>query len=161
MSDDLIPPRPQPRDIKERPSRARYDKVKTTLDLKWRRRQPQAERLMREVVDTLWNAFMDAPWTSCGIMTLQPDGLGLQPGPGRPLPGAARPLDGLAAKALSTGQPAFEGGEIAVPIYEKSGKTWAVFEAKSSAPFEDMDARWIERLLKPFNDIDKPFQRVD
>ncbi len=44
-------------DIKARPSRARYDKVKHVLDLKWRRRAPQTERMMREIVDELWDAF--------------------------------------------------------------------------------------------------------
>ena len=30
-------------DMKDRPSRARYDKVKHALDLKWRRREPQPD----------------------------------------------------------------------------------------------------------------------
>ena len=51
-----------PRDILNRPSRARYDKVKHVLDLKWRRRAPQAERMMREIVDGLWDAFGGSPW---------------------------------------------------------------------------------------------------
>lgn len=50
-----------PRDIAARPSRARYDKVKHGLDLKWRRRAPQPERMMREIVDGLWDAFGDTP----------------------------------------------------------------------------------------------------
>ena len=44
MSDEYRETQP-PKDIRERPSRARYDKIKSTLDLKWRRRALQSERI--------------------------------------------------------------------------------------------------------------------
>ncbi|OGS01503.1 MAG: hypothetical protein A2V88_03115 [Elusimicrobia bacterium RBG_16_66_12] len=160
MNDDLHPVA-QPRDMKDRPSRARYDKVKTGLDLKWRRRAPQAERIMREVVDALWDAFGGSPWLRCGLWVVQPDGKAFQPGPARPEPApAAVPLDGPRGETLSSGlsRNAAEGGEHAlyVPILDKNAKTWAVCEVRSPAPFDDMDARWIERLFKIFQSIDRP-----
>jgi len=159
MNDENLPPKPT--DIKSRPSRARYDKVKTTLDMKWRRRAPQAERIMREVVDALWDAFGESPWQRCGLWVLQPDGRAFQPGPARPGPAAAAVgLDGLRGESFSSGAPRFqeEGGVsvLFVPVQDKNGKPWAVFEARSTAPFDEMDARWVERLLKIFQTIDRP-----
>lgn len=145
------------RDIKDRPSRARYDKVKHGLDLKWRRRAPQPERMMREVVDGLWDAFGGSPWTWCGVWVLQPDGKAFQPGAARPDPaGAAIAVDGALGAAFSAGESKREGGDIAVPVLDKNGRAWAVFQAKASAPFDDMDARWIERLFKAFQVIERP-----
>ncbi len=145
------------RDLLNRPSRARYDKVKHGLDLKWRRRAPQAERMMREVVDGLWDAFGASPWTWCGIWMPQPDGKAFQPGAARPEPApAAVPADGALGSALSSGQPNRAGRVIAVPVLDKNGRAWAVFEARSAADFDDMDARWIERLFKAFQAIERP-----
>jgi hypothetical protein len=145
------------RDIANRPSRARYDKVKHALDLKWRRRAPQSERMMREIVDGLWDAFGGNPWTWCGIWNPQPDGKAFQPGAARPEPApAAVPAAGALGEALSTGTPIRAGKAIVVPVLDKNGRAWAVFEAKSAADFDDMDARWIERLFKAFQAIERP-----
>jgi len=145
------------RDILNRPSRARYDKVKHGLDLKWRRRAPQAERMMREIVDGLWDAFGGSPWTWCGVWMPQPDGKAFQPGQARPEPAAAAVLaEGHLGEAFSKGEPRLNGAGIAVPVLDKNGRAWAVFEAKSSADFDDMDARWIERLFKAFQTIERP-----
>ena len=145
------------RDILNRPSRARYDKVKHTLDLKWRRRAPQAERMMREIVDGLWDAFGGSPWTWCGLWMPQPDGKAFQPGPARPEPApAAVPAAGALGSTLSSAAPSRAPGGICVPVLDKNGRAWAVFEAKSAADFDDMDARWIERLFKAFQSIERP-----
>ena len=145
------------RDIKDRPSRARYDKVKHGLDLKWRRRAPQPERMMREIVDGLWNAFGDSPWTWCGMWIPQPDGKAFQPGAARPDPAPASvPSAGLLGDAFAAGEPKMNGGDIAVAVLDKNGKPWFVFQAKSPAPFDEMDARWIERMFKSFQLLEKP-----
>lgn len=160
MNDDR-PPVAKPLDIKNRPSRARYDKVKSGLDIKWRRRAPQAERLMREVVDALWDAFGGSPWVRCGLWILQPDGAAFQPGPARPDPAAAPiPVEGLRGEAFAScsARRSAEGAAavLVVPVQDKNGKPWAVFEALSSVPFDEMDARWVERLFKVFQTIDRP-----
>ena len=143
-------------DIKDRPSRARYDKVKHALDVKWRRRELQPERMMREVIDGLWDAFGGSPWSWCGVWLPQPDGMAFHPGAARPAPAAAVPAAGALKEALTAGLSRREGGVIAVPILDKDGRPWAVFEAKSSSPFDDMDARWLERLFKAFQDVERP-----
>ena len=146
-----------PADILKRPSRARYDKVKHALDLKWRRRAPQTERMMREVVDGLWDAFGGCPWIWCGVWLPQPDGKALQPGPARPEAAAsAVAAAGPLGEALSSSAPNRAGGAIRVPVLDKHGRAWAVFEAKSAAAFDDMDARWIERLFKSFQALERP-----
>ena len=43
-----------------------------------------------------------------------------------------------------------------MPVLDKNGRAWAVFQAKSAAPFDDMDARWIERMFKAFQAIERP-----
>jgi hypothetical protein len=145
------------KDLLNRPSRARYDKVKHELDLKWRRRAPQAGRMMREIVDGLWDAFGGNPWTWCGVWLPQPDGKAFQPGPARPEPaGAAVPVEGRLGEAFAKREARMDGGDIAVPVLDKNGRAWAVFQAKSSAPFDDMDARWIERMFKAFQAIERP-----
>lgn len=141
----------------KRPSRARYDKVKHELDLKWRRRSPQAERMTREIVDHLWDAFGGAPWKWCGVWLPQPDGKAFQPGPARPEPaGVAVPVAGVLGEVLAKGEPRMDGTDIVVPVLDKNGRAWAVFEAKSTAAFDDMDMRWIERLFKAFQAIERP-----
>ena len=154
MSDEYRETQP-PKDIRERPSRARYDKIKSTLDLKWRRRALQSERMTRELADHLWDAF-EKPWTWCGFWYLQPDGKAFQPGPARPEPAtAAVPNEGPLAEAIRTTESIRAEGKIYVPVLDKNARVWAVFEARSSAPFDEMDARWIERLFKPFQTIEK------
>ncbi|MDE2491908.1 MAG: hypothetical protein KGM24_13765 [Elusimicrobia bacterium] len=155
--DENLPPIPKPgQNLKARPSRARYDAVKRVLDVKWRRRAPQPERMMREAVDALWDAFEASPWTWCGFWLLQPDGRALQPGPARPeaAPSAVA-LEGLLGEALA-GAPRRAEGRIAVGFLDRANKPWAVFEARATAPFEDMDARWLEQLLKVFRDVERP-----
>lgn len=151
-SDDAAPgAEPGSDGLAGRPSRARYDRVRTALDRKWRRREPQPERMLRELVDALWDAFEGGGWTWCGVWLIAPDGRTLTPG--RALPAAAPAassgplLDALAASAAARGT-----GAIAVPILDKDGRVWAALEAKSSSDFDDMDARWLERLVKPFGD---------
>lgn len=154
MSDEYRQEQP-PKDIRERPSRARYDKIKSTLDLKWRRRALQSERMTRELTDHLWGAF-ENPWTWCGFWLLQPDGKAFQPGPARPESDRVSiPNEGAIADALRTGEAKAGGTALFVPVFDKNQRVWAVFEARSSAPFDDMDARWIERLFKPFQTIEK------
>ncbi len=154
MSDDYRKEQP-PKDIRERPSRARYDKIKSTLDLKWRRRALQSERMTRELADAMWDAF-ENPWTWCGFWQLQPDGKAFQPGPARPESDrTAIPVEGAIAEALRTGDSKPGATTIFVPVFDKNMRVWAVFEARSTAPFDDMDARWIERLFKPFQTIEK------
>jgi len=154
MSDEYRQEQP-PKDIRERPSRARYDKIKSTLDLKWRRRALQSERMTRELADALWDAF-ENPWTWCGFWLLQPDGKAFQPGPARPESDRiAIPNEGAIAEALKSGNAKAGGTTIFVPVFDKNQRVWAVFEARSSAAFDDMDARWIERLFKPFQTIEK------
>lgn len=161
MKDDLIPPLPPAKDIRERPARARYDKVKANLDLKWRRRDPQIERMMRETVDGLSEAFIGAPWIWCGVWILQPDGKAFQPGPARPSPAPeAIPAEGPIAEAL-TGAPAKPGAKsVFVPLLDKNGRVWAVFEARSENEFDEMDARWVERLFKPLQFVERPDRGV-
>ncbi len=142
--------------IKDRPSRARYDKVKHALDLKWRRRQPQPSRMMREIVDGLWDAFGDSPWTWCGLWIAQPDGKAFQPGAARPSPAAqVVAAEGLIGECFSANAPRREEGRIAVPVQDNNGRAWAVFEAKSPVPFDEMDERWIERMFKAFQTIER------
>lgn len=147
-------------DLRNRPSRARYDKIKSSLDMKWRRRAPQAERIMREVVDALWDSFAGSPWLRCGLWILQPDGKAFQPGPARPEPApAAVACEGPRGEVVSSGRSclADAGGGFAlyVPVHDKNGKPWAVFEAFSPAPFDEMDARWVERLFKIMQTIER------
>lgn len=147
-----LPPGPEADGLAGRPSRARYDRVRTALDRKWRRREPQPERMLRELVDALWDAFEVGGWTWCGVWLVGPDGRTLTPG--RALPAAAPAaassgplLDALAASAAARGT-----GAIAVPILDKDGRVWAALEAKASSDFDEMDARWLERLVKPLGD---------
>ncbi|MBI4060332.1 MAG: hypothetical protein HY403_02765 [Elusimicrobia bacterium] len=146
---------PVKKDIRERPTRARYDKIKSTLDMKWRRRALQSERMTRELADALWDSF-ENPWTWCGFWLLQPDGKAFQPGPARPAPApAAIPAEGAVAEALRSGDAKPGQTTIFVPIFDKNARVWAAFEARSSVAFDDMDARWLERLFKPFQTIEK------
>lgn len=160
MNDPLIPPKTPPKDIRELPARHRYEQIKRALDLKWRRREPMADRMMRETVDALWDAFSRDPWTWCGMWTLQLDGNGLLPGPGRDDAPQARPLDGLIAAAFAAkdSQLGEDGGApaIAVPVTDLNGRPWAVFVARAATPFNEVDARWIEQVVKAFRPIKRP-----
>lgn len=162
--------------IKGRPSRARYDKVRSVLETKWRRRELKSERMMREVVDALWDQFGGSPYSWCGFYVLQPDGQALILGPHRDKP-ACSPLamTGVCGKVARAGEAALvpdvaslgEGyiecdpktvSEIVLPVFDHKGQVWAVFDADSEQPsaFDEMDQRWLERILKNFQDVGKP-----
>ncbi len=158
-----------PLSLKTRPSRARYDKVWHELDRKWRRREPRADRLQREIVDALWDAFYENPYSWCGFYILAPDKSQLNLGPHRDKP-ACTPLSltGVCGTALSTGKTQIIAdvkaqvnhiecdpanlSEIAVPVFDRDGKVWAVLDVDSKLPaaFDEMDQRWLERIVKVF-----------
>jgi putative methionine-R-sulfoxide reductase with GAF domain len=142
--------------IKTRPSRARYDKAHAVLDGKWRRRELKADRMMREVVDVLWDQFGNAPYAWCGFYVLQPDGQALQLGAHRDAPGASPlPMTSLCGRAIQEGRAQRESCEIAVPVFDLKGKAWAALDVSSlqAGAFDEMDQRWLERLVKPFQDV--------
>ncbi len=143
---------PGPDGLAGRPSRARYDRVRTALDRKWRRRDPQPERMLRELVDALWDAFEGGGWTWCGAWQVGPDGRTLTPSRAFPAAASAAPSSGPLFDALAAASTARGPGAIAVPVADKDGRVWAALEVKSSSDFDDMDARWLERLVKPFGD---------
>ncbi|MBI4375472.1 MAG: GAF domain-containing protein [Elusimicrobia bacterium] len=175
-TDDGIQKRLEERDaLLKRPSRARYDKVHARLEQKWRRRELKAERMMREVVDELWDHFADNPYSWCGFYVLSPSGQDLMLGPHRDKP-ACSPLSlqGACGRALREGKPVVfpdvkalsEGyiechpdtaSEIALPVFDAHGKVWAVFDvdSRNKSAFDDMDQRWLERILKHFQSLAK------
>lgn len=161
--------------LQARPSRARYDKVHAALLLKWRRRELRPDRMMREIVDELWDQFGGNPYSWCGFYLPAPSGTELALGPHRDKPATSPlPLHGVCGKVFQSGQamvvpdvaalgdahiacdPA-NRSEICVPVLDQAGKVWAVFDVDSAQPsaFDDMDLRWIERILKNFQDIPK------
>src|SRR3989339_2190531 len=86
--------------LKGRPSRARYDKVHLALERKWRRRELRPERMMREVVDALWDSFAQSPYCWCGFYLLSADAAVLILGPHRDHPRASPlPRQGLCGRA--------------------------------------------------------------
>jgi len=149
--------------IKERPSRARYDKARVTLERKWRRRELKSDRMMREVVDALWDNFAGAPYAWCGFYLLGNGGLVLSHHRDKPAP-SPLPMDGLCGAVAQKGAPmivpeALEGqSEIALPVFDYQGKVWAVLDVRGQTPnaFDEMDQRWLERILKTFQDIGRP-----
>jgi putative methionine-R-sulfoxide reductase with GAF domain len=176
--DDGLPP-DQSRARKElmaRPSRARYDKTHANLQKKWRRRELRAERMMREIVDELWEQFEGAPYSWCGFYLLSPDGSRLILGPHRDKPACSPlPLHGVCGRALKEGKSILvddvkaladrhiecdprNQSEIALPVYDKDGKIWAVFDVDSAekAAFDEMHERWLERILKEFQCLARP-----
>lgn len=156
-------PSPEADALRERPSRARYDKVRMTLDKKWRRRELKSERMMREVVDALWDNFEGSPYSWCGFYVLSPDASQLILGPHRDKPACSPlPLHGVCGTVLKKGSAMIvadiAASKIAVPVFDHEGRVWAVFDADSELPnaFNEMDQRWLERILKAFADIGKP-----
>ena len=156
-------------DLSGRPSRARYDLVHAVLERRWRRRRLEAERMMREVVDELWNAFGGSPYSWCGFCVGGGAGEGLVLGPRWDKVPSTVPLGGVCGKVFKTGlavnvpdvkalDPDFQGrnpeclSKIALPVFDRQGRVWAVFEAESRSPaaFDEMDKRWLERILKNF-----------
>jgi len=162
--------------LKTRPSRARYDKVHLSLERRWRRRELRAERMMREIVDVLWDTFADSPYSWCGFYLLAPDGQSLILGPHRDKPACSPlPLHGVCGRVAASGQamvvPDVKAlgdahvecdprnlSEIALPVRNGAGKVWAVFDADSAAPaaFDEMDQRWLEKILRRFEAIAVP-----
>ncbi|MBI5631734.1 MAG: GAF domain-containing protein [Elusimicrobia bacterium] len=161
--------------LKDRPSRARYNKVHHALDTKWRRRTLEAERMMREVVDELWDQFAQSPYSWCGFYILEPAKEQLTVGPHRDKPACSPlPLHGVCGKVAQSGKPLIVPdvralgqahivcdpknlSEIALPVFDSQGKVWAVLDVDSEelGAFDTMDQRWLERILKPFQDIGK------
>ena len=174
-----LPPIPKDDELKlsQRPSRARYDKVRSELERKWRRRTDlRSERIMKEIVDELWDQFAGSPYSWCGFYVLSPDGSQFLLGPHRDKPACSPlPLHGVCGRALAAGQAqrvadvkalgdahiecdSRNQSEIAVPVFDHQGKVWAVLDVDSEAKgaFDEMDQRWLERLLKIFAEIDRP-----
>ncbi len=161
------------KELKERPSRARYDRVRMTLDRKWRRRHPDRDRMMREVVDVLWDSFAGAPYSWCGFYLPAKDGKSLVLGPHRDKPACSPiPMHGMCGSLLSSRMPVIvpdvkalgkkhlacdpkARSEIAVPVFDAEGQVAAVFDVDSLelGAFDEMDQRWLERILKPFREI--------
>ena len=157
-----MPPE-KPKNMKERPSRARYGLVRQVLETKWRRREIKNERVMRELVDVLWENFEASPYSWCGFYLLGPDGKNLVPGPhrGEPAP-APMALEGFFSEAVNKSEGVIAAGssgcsEIAVPAFDQKGKIWAVLhvQAKSANAFDDMDRRWLEQLLRVFSSVEE------
>lgn len=162
--------------LKSRPSRARYDRVRQELERKWRRRELRADRMMREIVDALWESFEGAPYSWCGFYVLSPDGENLILGPHRDKPACSPlPLHGVCGQVLRGGKPMLVADvktlgaahvecdpknvtEVAVPVFDKEGKVWAVLDVDSAeaGAFNEMDVRWLDRLVKTFSEIARP-----
>jgi len=162
--------------LKSRPSRARYDKVHLALARKWRRRELKPDRMMREVVDTLWGAFAGSPYSWCGFYLLAEDGKSLVLGPHRDKPACSPlPLRGVCGRVATSGQamlvPEVRAlgeahmardprnlSEIALPVFDRTGEVWAVFDVDSARPasFDKMDQRWLEKILKHFREVGAP-----
>ncbi len=162
--------------LKGRPSRARYDKTHFTLERKWRRRELKAERMMREIVDELWENFAGSPYSWCGFYVLAPTKTEFTLGPHRDKPACSPlPLHGVCGRALKEGKtiivPDVKAlgaehiecdpknlSEIAVPVFNKDGKVWAVFDVDSQAPsaFDGMDQRWLETIMRNFEKVGLP-----
>lgn len=163
--------------LKGRPSRARYNKVHAALDKRWRRRELKSERMMREVVDELWLTFAGAPYSWCGFYLLAPNGVELTLGPHRDKP-ACSPigLHGVCGEALKGAKTVIvpdvkalgpdrhiecdpaNRSEIAVPVFNHEGKAWAVLDVDSAetGAFDEMDQRWLERVVSRFQDVGRP-----
>lgn len=156
-----------------RPSRARYNKVHALLDGKWRRRELRAERMMREIVDALWDEFAGEPYSWVGFYLPGPEGRELVLGPHRDKPACSPlPLHGVCGRVFKSGQgmlvPDVKAlgdahvecdprnlSEVCVPALDKDGKVLAVLDADSDKPaaFDEMDQRWLERILSKFRDL--------
>ncbi len=162
--------------LKNRPSRARYDKVHHALERKWRRRELKADRMMREIIDELWDNFQANPYSWCGFYLVAPSGQELILGPHREKPACSPlPLHGVCGRALGAGKTIIvddvntlgqahvecdprNQSEIVVPVFDKDGKIWAVFDVDShlKAAFDGMDQRWLETILRNFEKVGKP-----
>jgi putative methionine-R-sulfoxide reductase with GAF domain len=161
--------------LKSRPSRARYDKAHFNLEKRWRRRELKSERMMREIVDELWDTFADSPYSWCGFYVLSPDGSQLILGAHRDKPACSPlPMHGVCGRAIKEGKTIIvpdvkalgdqhiecdprNQSEIAVPVYDAQGKVWGVFDVDSQAKdaFDSMDQRWLETIMRNFEKVGK------
>lgn len=159
--------------LQTRPSRARYDKAHLALERKWRRRELKADRMMREVVDVLWDTFAQSPYSWCGFYLLATDGQSLVLGPHRDKPACSPlPMRGVCGRVASTGEamnvPDVKAlgdthiecdprnlSEICLPVFNKDARVWAVLDVDSAKPaaFDEMDQRWLEKILRHFQDV--------
>lgn len=162
--------------MKGRPSRARYDKAHFNLERKWRRRELKAERMMREIVDELWDTFAGSPYSWCGFYVLAPGGGELVLGAHRDKPACSPlPMHGVCGKAVKDGKTIIvpdvkalgdahiecdprNQSEIAVPVYDAKGKVFAVFDVDSESKnaFDEVDQRWLETIMRNFEKVGKP-----
>src|SRR3989338_984600 len=162
--------------LKGRPSRARYNKVHATLERKWRRRELKSDRMMREIVDELWEQFAGSPYSWCGFYLWGPSDRELILGPHRDKPCCSPlSLDGVCGKVAQSGESMIVpdvkvlGGayvecdpstvsEIVMPVFDHKGKIVGVFDVNSAEKdaFNDMDQRWLERILKSFQEVGRP-----
>ena len=162
--------------LKQRPSRARYDKAHALLERKWRRRELAPDRMMREVVDVLWDIFAGSPYSWVGFYLLSGGGQSLVLGPHRDKPACSPlPMHGVCGQVARSGvamRVADVGAlgeahivcdprnvsEIALPVRDRDGKVWGVFDVDSTQPaaFDDMDQRWLETILKRFEQTNAP-----
>ncbi len=175
MMEDPPPLQSPDAGLGSRPARARYQKARDVLELKWRRRELDCDRMMREIVDVLWDHFAEKPYSWCGFYRLSRDGDSLILGPHREKPACSPlPMHGVCGRAARTGQPLVVGdvkslgtdrhvecdpanlSEVALPVFDRSGKVWAVFDVDSASKdaFDEMHVRWLERILKAFQRIE-------
>ncbi len=164
-------------DIKERPSRARYNLVHATLERKWRRRRNlEPGRMMQEVIEELWEQFSGSPYSWCGFYRFKPGSDSMVLGPHRDKPACSPlPLHGVCGKTAKSGEPVVvpdvkelgdahvecdprNVSEVVVPVFDRDGEVWAVLDVDSEkkAAFDEMDVRWLERILKPFRNLNRP-----
>ena len=168
MTQNDLPAMPEGDDrrLKARPSRARYDKVHHNLERRWRRRCDQRhDRMMKEIVDEIWDQFANSPYAWCGFYVFSPDGSQLLLGHHRDKSaGSPLPMQSVAGKAVTTGRTQIVSdaqrrwSEIAVPVFDEKGKAWAALDVESAelGAFDEMDQRWLERLLKVFAQMPRP-----
>ncbi len=159
MQEDLPDLPPSDEKLRQRPSRARYDKAHLALDRRWRRRELKADRMMREVADVLWDSFGGHPYVWCGFFLLGEGGKSLTAGPCHrdEAVSASSSLREACVSAAADGQPVIleNPSRIIVPVLDKSGQVWAVWAAESEKPsaFDEMDQRWLEKILSHFQKI--------
>lgn len=162
--------------LQSRPSRARYDAVHHALDRKWRRRELKSDRMMREIIDVLWDTFAASPYSWCGFYVLNPARTEFILGPHRDKPACSPlPLSGVCGRAFKEAKTIIvpdvhapgvahiecdpkNQSEIVVPAFDKDGKVWAVLDVDSQAKaaFDEMDQRWLETILRNFEKVGRP-----
>ncbi|MBI4348234.1 MAG: GAF domain-containing protein [Elusimicrobia bacterium] len=162
-----------------KPRRHGYEKVLQTIENRWKRRPADRGKIMQHIVDTLWETFGETgAFSWCGFYLPSPDGKQLVLGPSRDKP-ACNPIamHGVCGKALATaatqvvpdvkalGDAHIECdpknlSEIAVPVFGPDGKPFAVLDVDSyeAGAFDDLDQRWLERIVRPLESSPAPRQ---